>query len=139
MLWQERLRQLPTFSDTSSTVLVGSARLLEAELRGFSKPTYTAAASLFKSGSSPAMKRASSENDESATPRSPIPFETGNAPCTLWLRVLLPSFFGLAGGTVSEPEAIIAGLQDVAMMGKPVEQSGCHFGITEYAGPFAEA
>ena len=37
-----------------------------------------------------------------------------------------------------EAPAVVAGLDDIAVMGKPVEQSGGHLGITEDAGPFAE-
>ena len=47
--------------------------------------------------------------------------------------------FGLVRGAVLEAEAVVAGLEDVAMMGEPVEQRGCHLGIAEHAGPFAEA
>lgn len=37
-----------------------------------------------------------------------------------------------------EPPAVVAGLDDVAMVGQPVEQRGRHLGITEHAGPFTE-
>ena len=42
-------------------------------------------------------------------------------------------------GTVFEAEAVVASFEDVAMMGEPVEQRGCHLCIAEHAGPFAEA
>ena len=38
-----------------------------------------------------------------------------------------------------EAVAVVARFQDVAVMREPVEQSGGHLGITEDAGPFAEA
>ena len=37
-----------------------------------------------------------------------------------------------------EPPAIVAGLDDVAVMGQSVEQRCGHFGVAEHAGPFAE-
>ena len=37
-----------------------------------------------------------------------------------------------------ESPAIVAGLDDVTVMGQPVEQRGGHLGIAEHAGPFAE-
>ena len=37
-----------------------------------------------------------------------------------------------------EAPAVVAGLDDVAVMGQTVEQCGRHFGIAEHAGPFAE-
>jgi hypothetical protein len=43
------------------------------------------------------------------------------------------------GGTVFEAEAVVAGLQDVAMMGQPIEQRGCHLGVAKDGGPFTEA
>ena len=51
---------------------------------------------------------------------------------------LLLSGFGRSGAG-AEAEAIVSGLQDVAVVGKPIEQRGCHLGIAEHAGPFAEA
>ena len=41
--------------------------------------------------------------------------------------------------TCFEPEAVVPGFQDVAAVGKAVEQAGGHLGITEDAGPFAES
>ena len=52
---------------------------------------------------------------------------------------LLLSGFGLLGRAVFEPEAVVAGLQDVAVMGEPIEERGGHLGVAEHAGPFAEA
>jgi hypothetical protein len=37
-------------------------------------------------------------------------------------------------GAVLEAEAVVAGLEDMAIVGKAVEQSGGHLGITEHAG-----
>jgi hypothetical protein len=37
-----------------------------------------------------------------------------------------------------ESPAVIAGLDDVAMMGQPVEQRGRPLGVAEHAGPFTE-
>ena len=51
----------------------------------------------------------------------------------------LLSFLGFSYGTVSEPEAVIACFQDVAVMGETVEQSCRHLGVAEDSGPFAEA
>ncbi|KYB44774.1 hypothetical protein AB664_19565 [Brucella anthropi] len=53
-------------------------------------------------------------------------------------RVFLCSFW-LLSGTVFEPEAIISGFKDVAVMSEPVEQCSRHFGITKHACPFTEA
>ena len=43
----------------------------------------------------------------------------------------LLSGFGF-GGAVFEAEAVIVGLDDVAMMGQAVEQRGGHLGVPEY-------
>ncbi|MNL58589.1 hypothetical protein D3C87_1822370 [compost metagenome] len=43
------------------------------------------------------------------------------------------------GRTVFESEAVVSGFEDVAMMREAVEQRGGHLGVTEDAGPFAEA
>jgi hypothetical protein len=37
-----------------------------------------------------------------------------------------------------EAPAIVAGLDDVAVVGQAVEQRGRHFGVAEHAGPFAK-
>ena len=37
-----------------------------------------------------------------------------------------------------ESPAIVAGLDNVAVMGQSVEQRGGHFGVAEHARPFAE-
>ena len=42
-------------------------------------------------------------------------------------------------GTVPEAVAVVAGFQDVAMVGEPVQQGRGHLGIAEDIGPFAEA
>ena len=41
-------------------------------------------------------------------------------------------------GAVLEAPALVAGLDDVAVMGQPVEQRGGHLGVAEHARPFAE-
>ena len=51
---------------------------------------------------------------------------------------LLPGF-GLLGRAVFESEAVVSGLEDVAVVGQAVEQCGRHLGIAEDARPFAEA
>ena len=38
-----------------------------------------------------------------------------------------------------EPPAVVAGLHDVAVVGKPVEQCGGHLGVAKYLTPFPEA
>ena len=38
-----------------------------------------------------------------------------------------------------EAPAVIACLDDVAVVGQPIKQSGGHLGIAEHAGPFAES
>lgn len=47
-----------------------------------------------------------------------------------------------AGGVIVvaafEPPAVVTGLDDVAVMGQPVEQRGGHLGVAEHAGPFSE-
>jgi hypothetical protein len=37
-----------------------------------------------------------------------------------------------------EAPAVVAGLDDIAVVGQAVEQRGCHLGVAEHAGPFAE-
>ena len=37
-----------------------------------------------------------------------------------------------------ESPAVIAGLDNVTVMGQPVEQRGGHLGVAEHAGPFTE-
>ena len=37
-----------------------------------------------------------------------------------------------------EAPAVVAGLDDVAVMGETIEQRGGHLGVPEHAGPFAE-
>jgi len=41
-------------------------------------------------------------------------------------------------GAVLEAPALVAGLDDLAVVGEPVEQRGRHLGVAEDAGPFAE-
>ena len=41
-------------------------------------------------------------------------------------------------GAVLEAPALVAGLDDVAVMGEAVEQRGGHLGVAEDARPFAE-
>ena len=42
-------------------------------------------------------------------------------------------------GSVLEAPVFVAGFDDLAVMGEPVEERGGHLGITEDGGPFAEA
>ena len=44
-----------------------------------------------------------------------------------------------ASGAVLEAPGFIAGLDDVAVMGEPVQQRGGHLGVAEDARPFGEA
>src|ERR1700674_4358203 len=53
------------------------------------------------------------------------------------MGLLLPAFCSFVAGL--EPEAVIAGFQDMAVVGKAIEQSRRHLGVAEYAGPFTEA
>src|ERR1035441_8250654 len=48
------------------------------------------------------------------------------------------SFMERRSDAVLEAPAVVAGLDDVAMMSETVEQSRCHLRIAEHAGPFAE-
>ena len=41
-------------------------------------------------------------------------------------------------GSVFEAPTIIAGLDDVAVVGQAIEQRGRHLGVAEHAGPFTE-
>jgi hypothetical protein len=41
-------------------------------------------------------------------------------------------------GSAFEPPAVIAGLDDVAVVSQAIEQRGRHLGITEDARPFTE-
>ena len=43
------------------------------------------------------------------------------------------------GRAVPEPEAVVAGFQDVAVVSEPVEQRRRHLGIAEHVAPLAEA
>ncbi len=38
-----------------------------------------------------------------------------------------------------EPETVVAGFDDVAMMGEAIEERRRHFGVAKNSGPFAEA
>jgi hypothetical protein len=51
----------------------------------------------------------------------------------------LLSLLGLLYGAVPEPEAVISGLQDVAVVSEAIQESGRHLGVTEDGGPFAKA
>jgi len=49
------------------------------------------------------------------------------------------SLSGIWGGrTGPEAEAVVAGFQDVAVVGEAIQQGGRHLGITEDTGPLAE-
>jgi hypothetical protein len=43
---------------------------------------------------------------------------------------LLSAFFG--GGAGFETEAVVAGFNDVAVMGETIEHGGCHLGVTDH-------
>ena len=43
-----------------------------------------------------------------------------------------------ASAPVLEPPAVVAGLDDVAVVGDAVEECGGHLGVAEHGGPFAE-
>ena len=45
---------------------------------------------------------------------------------------------GLIVSPAFEAPAIVAGLDNAAVMGQPIEQRGGYFGVAEEAGPFAE-
>ena len=49
-----------------------------------------------------------------------------------------PPFSFARGGARPEPEAVVSGLQDVAMMREAVEQRRGHLGVAEHGGPLAE-
>ena len=53
-------------------------------------------------------------------------------------RCFFLSCFGCSSAC-PEPEAVVAGFEDVAMMGQAIEQRGCHLCIAEHFGPFAKA
>ena len=42
-------------------------------------------------------------------------------------------------GAVFEPPALVAGLDDLAMMGEPVEERRRHLGVAKNTWPFAES
>ena len=48
------------------------------------------------------------------------------------------SDFGCSGAG-PESEAIVSGLEDMAVVGEPIEQHGRHLRIAEHIGPFTEA
>src|ERR1700754_2820314 len=52
---------------------------------------------------------------------------------------LLLCWFRAFRGAVFEAEAIVSGLQDMAVMGEAIEERGGHLGIAKDGGPFAEA
>jgi hypothetical protein len=54
-------------------------------------------------------------------------------------RRLFLSLWGFLGGAVPEAEAVVSGLQDMAMVREAIEERRRHFGVTEHRGPFAEA
>jgi hypothetical protein len=49
--------------------------------------------------------------------------------------ILLLPFLGFSYGTVSESEAVITCLEDMAVVGETVEESGRHLGVAEDSGP----
>ena len=59
--------------------------------------------------------------------------------CIGQVPVFLLRGFRFVGRAIFEAEAVVSGFEDVAVVGKPVEQRRCHLGIAEHAGPLAEA
>ena len=53
------------------------------------------------------------------------------------IGLLLSSFCGGRAGL--EPEAVVSGFEDVAVVGEAIEQSRRHLGVAEHPGPFAKA
>ena len=51
----------------------------------------------------------------------------------------MPTWASGGSAAVLEAPAIVAGFDDVAMVGQAVEQGGGHLGVTEDVGPFGEA
>ena len=63
----------------------------------------------------------------------------GRSPETFRNSVIRLVSVGWSGSAaVLEAPAVVAGLDDVAMVREPVEQSGGHLRIAEHGGPFAE-
>lgn len=52
---------------------------------------------------------------------------------------LLHGGFGWLCRAALEAEAVISGLEDMAVIGEPVEQGRGHLGVAEDGGPFGEA
>jgi hypothetical protein len=57
------------------------------------------------------------------------------------LALLLPRLDSPLGhhGAVLEAVRLVPGLHDVAVVGKPVKQRSCHFGVIKHGRPFREA
>ena len=53
-------------------------------------------------------------------------------------RIAGGRFERISLGAVLEPPAIVAGLDDLAVVGEAIEQRGGHFGVDEDARPFSE-
>ena len=51
----------------------------------------------------------------------------------------LLSLLGLSDGTVFEPEAVVPGFQDVAVVSEAIQEGGRHLGVAEDGGPLTEA
>ena len=47
------------------------------------------------------------------------------------LRFLL-SLLGFLYGTIPEPEAVVSGFQDVAVVGEAIQEGGRHLGVAEH-------
>ena len=41
-------------------------------------------------------------------------------------------------GSALESPAVVSGLDDIAVVGQPIEQCGRHLGVPEHTGPFTE-
>src|SRR3954447_5252192 len=68
------------------------------------------------------------------TATSPTERSAGGACLPNWGK---PGWCGLSGAVLEAP-ALVAGLDDLAVMGQPVEQRGHHLGVAEDARPFGE-
>ncbi len=57
-----------------------------------------------------------------------------------WSRFCFSPFHsGLICSAAFEAETFVSGFEDMTVVSEPVEQRGCHLGITEDGGPFTEA
>src|SRR3546814_2871405 len=78
-------------------------------------------------------------SDPGFSPRSdpPVGYVSDVIGGSRWVFLLCE--FGLLSRAVLEAEAVVSGLQDVAVVGEPIEECGGHLRVTEHAGPLTEA